>query len=827
MGVLALAVGVRRQRPDVPVGWWLIVGGSGAFAAADAAALIRFVATGVVPAVNWLPVLPVWVGFALVIVGLALLARLGGPPDPADTLDALAIALATFLVLFALVIHPVLSGGWVSVIAAIIFPMGALLILAMSVRVVFSIGVPTVSVGLLLLAQGLHFVGSASAQVSALRGTGLMTGVATASLLLYSPWVWSASFVVLGAAGLHPSLRRTLYRPGRRPGPLSKRRMLLAVVLAVVVPIAWWYEAREAARGMYSVVSFTVPIVLSAVLLVLLLARLGLVARLAQRRAAQVAQRSEQLAEAVEEHDVLQRQLRYGAMHDPLTGLSNRIVLDERMEWALTRPAGSRQLTLALMDLDRFKDVNDSVGHPNGDKVLVEASHRLLEAVPKGGTLARLGGDEFAVLLEDTPPRDAMAWAERVRQSLNRPYHVANQEFLLSTSIGLLTTDPTGPVPTSLEALRDADLALYAAKAAGKDRVVAFQPELREAQLDYTRISTGLGRALTNNELAVYYQPIVDLATHRIVSVEALLRWTPHGQATVPPSDFIPVAESTGLIRRIGAWVLRQACRNARPWYHENETSVAVNVSPRQLDDPDFATMVLDTLRATDLPGRALILEITENALMATSTADQTMAQLNRLRTHEIRIAIDDFGTGYSSLAYVARLPVDIVKIDSSFVQGLTHGDVDSPDWAFLRAIFDLVETLNLPTVTEGVETLEQADGLCRLHHPIAQGFLFGRPMLPEMLNQVLSDSALGARSGCPPISGRPSILWRGGDGFCGSHGGGVGESVQRGDELGHLLVALDAAEGALAGIPRPRTGRLRPRTTQSASRTRPRGESR
>src|SRR5262245_32235868 len=205
----------------------------------------------------------------------------------------------------------------------------------------------------------------------------------------------------------------------------------------------------------------------------------------------------------------------------------------------------------------------------------------------------------------------------------------------------------------------------------------------------------------------------------------------------------------------MGALALRQACREARPWYHEYETSVAVNVSPRQLDDPDFAAMVLDTLRDADLPGRALILEITESALMATSTADQTMAQLDRLRTHQIRIAIDDFGTGYSSLAYVARLPVDIVKIDSSFVQGLTHGDVDSPDWAFLRGIFDLVETLNLPTVTEGVETLEQAEALRRLHHPIVQGFLFGRPMQPEMLSQVLFDSdpmaqGDGSRSGGP-----------------------------------------------------------------------------
>src|SRR5258705_3793897 len=237
LGVLALAVGVAWQRPDVRVGWWLIVSAYGLFAVADAAALVRFMATGVVATGGALILVPA-VGFPLLLAGLVLLARLGGPPDPADTLDALTIALATFLVLFAFVIHPVLEGGWAPVVSAIILPLGVLLILAMTVRVGFSIGRPTVSVGLVLLAQCVHFAAAAGVMVSALRSTGL-DPTNTGSLLVLSPALWTVSLVLLGAAGLHPSLRRTCYRPGRRQGPLSKRRMVLAVVLVVVVPIAW------------------------------------------------------------------------------------------------------------------------------------------------------------------------------------------------------------------------------------------------------------------------------------------------------------------------------------------------------------------------------------------------------------------------------------------------------------------------------------------------------------------------------------------------------------------------------------------------------------
>jgi diguanylate cyclase (GGDEF)-like protein len=755
LGVAALAVGIWRQRPDVPVAWWLLAAGSALSAGVAIAGDVVFGPSVVPGPAVWLPTLLAELSWPLLIAGLMLLARLGGRTDAAANIDSLMVALAAYLVLFAVVIHPVLGTGW-AVVRAIISPLGALLVLAMAIRVVFVIGVPTVSVGLVILAMVARAVATISLIFPALATTGLGPVLTTGSLPTFSVGslrldspvlpMWLAFGVLVGAAGLHPSLGRTRRRPGQRSDSLSARRGVLAAIVAVVVTIAWWFEVRHASSGNYSVLGFTIPVALSAMLLLLLVARLSLVARLAQgraaelaRRSAQLARRTDELAQAIGEQEVLQRQLRYRAMHDPLTGLSNRIVLAERMEWALSRPVGSGRHSLVLMDIDQFKNVNDTHGHPVGDELLVEASHRLVDAIPRGGTLARLGGDEFAALLEDTPEDDAVAWADGVRQSLRRPYHVAGQDLFVSTSVGLLTTDPGKP-GTPFEALRDADLALHAAKAAGKNRVVVFRRELRTAQLDHARLSAGLRRAIENNELAVEYQPIVDLSTYRIVSVEALLRWNPPGEPSISPAEFIPIAEDIGLIGLIGAWVLRQACRDVRSWYDRYGIAVAVNVSPRQLDDPGFAEMVMETLRDRDLPGDALIVEITESSLMATSPASAPMDQLHRLRSHDIRVAIDDFGTGYSSLASVARLPVDIVKLDRSFIQG-SGEDAGTADWTFARAILEMLNALRLRIVAEGVETAEQAESLRKMHYPLVQGFFFAGPMSREQLDSVLSNS--------------------------------------------------------------------------------------
>lgn len=729
LGVVAFAVGVAKQRPDLRNGWWLTAAGAAAGALAAVVVTEKPILTGTLGAQGWVTASLAALAFGLLVAGLAVLGRLGGQTESADMLDATLLALAVFRLLYATVIHPVAPVSSVGVVTAVIFPIGCLLVFAMLCRILLSTRIPTPAVALLLLAVAAGVGAAAAVMASSLSAGTLETSAFTGPL-------WVVCSILLGAAGLHPSLQRTRQEPARHRNALSRPRLALFAAVALAVPLAWLFQRQQG--PLYEVLDWLVPTATSAVILLLLVARLALVAGVAERRADALARRSEDLAVAVEEQRRLQRQLRYQAMHDPLTGLVNRIVLAERIEWALTRPVGSRRHTLAIIDVDHFKNFNDALGHAVGDELLVAVGHRILEELPPSGMVARLGGDEFGVVLEDLSSDESVDWAERVRQRLRHPFPIAGRELLVSVSIGLLCTDPHGPQVPPSDAMRDADLALHAAKAAGGNRVTLFQPELRNQRLDFSRISTQLRQAVAAQELELHYQPVVELATERIVSVEALLRWHPPGQSPVPPSTFIPVAEETNLIGQLGAWVIRRACREAWPWYRRHGVGVSVNVSARQLDDPRFAEMVLAALRDTGLPSDALTLEITESSLVATSTTSRAMDQLNEVRSHGVRVAIDDFGIGYSSLAYVGWLPVDTVKIDSSFVRNAPRPGADAEDWAFTRAILHLVEAMHLPAVAEGVEHPEQATALRALRCPYAQGYLFGRPMPPSALEKLL-----------------------------------------------------------------------------------------
>jgi diguanylate cyclase (GGDEF)-like protein len=420
------------------------------------------------------------------------------------------------------------------------------------------------------------------------------------------------------------------------------------------------------------------------------------------------------------------RQMLHSALHDALTGLPNRLLFSDRLDQRLVGGRRTRPPTAVLfLDVDALKRINDSLGHLVGDEVLVETARRLSATVRTEDTVARLAGDEFTVLLDEiTGESEALAVAGRLLEAVRQPIEAGGRRLSLTASIGVRLA--RAGVDRAADVMRGADLAMYEAKARGGGAVALFHRDLDQRAVRRLELEGELRAAMEVGEFRVLYQPIVALPSGRIQGVEALVRWDRGERGLVSPAEFIPMAEETGLIVELGAWVLGEACRTVVGL--DSETGVAltlsVNLSARQLLEPGLEATVVSALSGSGLrPGR-LTLEITESVLMADTTA--TINRLASLRGLGVRVAIDDFGTGYSSLGYLRRLPLDAVKIDRSFIEDVTDGTRQA---ALVHAIVELCRTLELDTVAEGVETNEQAVRLTELGCELAQGFLFGRPM--------------------------------------------------------------------------------------------------
>ncbi len=424
-----------------------------------------------------------------------------------------------------------------------------------------------------------------------------------------------------------------------------------------------------------------------------------------------------------------QGRLSYQSLHDALTGLPNRVLVIDRAEQMLARARRRRTLLAALyVDVDGFKQVNDSYGHAAGDEVLRTVASRLTQAVREADTVGRLGGDEFVVLIDGyTLAAEPELIAERIIEVISQPMEIAGAEaraLSLTVSVGIATGDRRA----SDELLRDADLALYAAKGAGKNRWLKFESQMQVAVQDRLELEMDLREALSHEELFLLYQPTFDLEHERMTGVEALLRWRHPRRGVIAPGQFVPLAEETGLIVPIGRWVLRAACEQAARWRRGGlPLSVAVNVSGRQLEDAGLAEDVAGALRRSGLEPASLTLEITETALMRDS--DTAAGLLRDLKEIGVRIAIDDFGTGYSSLAYLRQFPVDALKIDRSFISGLA---ASSNSKALIHTLVQLGKTLGLDTLGEGIEQDAQLRQLQREQCDEGQGFLFARPMAAE-----------------------------------------------------------------------------------------------
>ncbi|MBL0940758.1 MAG: EAL domain-containing protein [Gemmatimonadaceae bacterium] len=450
----------------------------------------------------------------------------------------------------------------------------------------------------------------------------------------------------------------------------------------------------------------------------------------------------------VTERKELEARLVHGAFHDPMTGLANRALFRDRLDHALAFQAreGVRRLAVLFLDLDDFKGVNDSLGHEAGDTLLRTVAQRLRAEVRAHDTVARFGGDEFAVLIEEvTTESEVLDIVERLRISLRRPLMLEGRLMNVSASIGVAFPGPGEEVDA---VLRNADVAMYEAKDAGKARHAVFEPAMFQAIVERMQLEGDLRATVTHppaHGLSLAFQPIVDLTTGHARSLEVLLRWTHPVRGPIPPTLFVPVAEHTGVIVALGRWVLEEACRElvalrALRWSQRRDAgsapSISVNISGRQLSEPNFVEDLAAILHRTGAPPECLTLEITESVIMRNTEA--SLATLSALKSLGVHLAIDDFGTGYSSLSYLQRFPVDVLKIDRAFVEGVSAGGSDA---ALARTIITLGNTLGLRTVAEGIERADQRDALAAMGCHDGQGYLFSAAVCSQDIRSWLQHS--------------------------------------------------------------------------------------
>lgn len=443
------------------------------------------------------------------------------------------------------------------------------------------------------------------------------------------------------------------------------------------------------------------------------------------------------LQQQIVEREEAERRVRWQSQHDALTGLPNRVLFQDRLEEMLEAArTHNRTLAVLFLDIDRFKHINDTLGHTAGDSLLREVAERLTGCLRSEDMLARMGGDEFTVLLPDLPsPADVGRVAQKLLETLQGPREINGHEFYITASIGVSLYPTDGLDMQTL--LRHADMAMYRAKEQGRGNMALYTEAMNVSAFERLVLEASLRKAMEAGELRLHYQPLVELRTGNIIGVEALVRWQHPELGLVPPSKFIPIAEETGLIVPLGEWVLKTACAQAAVWHGQGlRLQIGVNLSARQFEQPGLVDMVEETLRETGLSARWLNLELTESTIIRNHEyASQTLRQLKELG---ITISIDDFGTGYSSLSYLCRFPLDALKVDRSFITSLTDNNKDQ---AVVKGLIDLAHDLDLDVVAEGVETEAQEASLRSLGCNIIQGFLFSPPIPSGELDTLMERS--------------------------------------------------------------------------------------
>ena len=698
--IVTTVVGVRRFRPGHAWVFALIASALALFLVGGAVRVELGTLGDISAGRSFVPdliTMPGYLLFGVALGGIARARRGNGRVDLDATLDSVIASLAGLALAWAFLVVPALeqtgAPAYVRIVLSM-YPALSVYLLALMLGIAFVSGNrPSSAQRLLVGAIAMMLVGDVVYMLVDARIADIPTKFVDVPYAL--------AYVAYSTCMLHPTMRE-LVEPVPRPERRTRATRLAIVSASLAVPLVLTLFAPEESVADRRVLNAVVATMLALVIV--------------------------RTYRALRDHARSAERLVHQATHDPLTGLPNRAYLDDHVRRALARQEGTdRCLALLFLDLDRFKVVNDSMGHATGDQLLVAVARRLRALVPGDNQVVRVGGDEFVIVLEGCRSADQAARvAERIRESFQTPFTVAGGDLYASASIGVAVAPP-GTAASVGSLLRDADTAMYQAKDAGRDSVAVFDATMRDRAAQRLTLERDLREAVRTGALTLAYQPIVSVATGRAIGVEALLRWMHPKRGHVPPSQFVPIAEETGLIDEVGARVLDEACANVARWRRElpgqSDLFVSVNLSARQLRDAAIVERVGRALSEHGLDGSALVLELTESVLMMRS--ELNLEVLRRLRGLGVRVAIDDFGTGYSSLAYLGTFPVDEVKIDKSFVDGLDRDDTAQE--SLVAAITAMAGALGHTTVAEGVETARQFERLAGLGVDAAQGYLFAR----------------------------------------------------------------------------------------------------
>ena len=654
---------------------------------------------------------PLWAGAVISVLRRRLPGR-----DRAGVIDALVLATGAGVVSWVFFMHPIAADSSLTFMGkavSLAYPLTDVLLLGILARLALMRGGRPAALQLLTVGFIVLLIGDVIYGVQSLNGSYYSGHPVDAT--------WMSFYWILGAAALHPSMTSLSERLDISEERLTRLRLAglaAAALLAPVTLIALGPSAGQHADA------YALGFCSAAVFLLVILRMLGLV-RVVESKVAELSQQEQTLRASLQQRDQLQSELQYRALHDALTDLPNRFLFTERVDDAVRRLSrSSADMAVIFIDIDDFKGINDGLGHEAGDELLVAVGKRLKACTRESDIAARLGGDEFAILLDGmAAPEDALIVADRILEAIRLPFVLADREVSVSCSLGIAISQPETSVAGLL---RDADVAMYVAKNRGKDGYAIYESEMHTEVLGRIRLRTDLDRALASAEIRAFYQPIVDLKTGRLIGAEALVRWDHPDRGLIPPLDFLPLAEETGQIVAIDEWMLAEACSKATRFKDAagSEFAMSVNLSGRTLQSPGFVDHVRDSLQKGGLDPSDLILEITESALI--KDTETAVRRLHELRNLGVRLAIDDFGTGYSSLNYLRRFPIDILKIDKTFVDGIAKGAEDA---ALGRAIMMMAETLELSAIAEGIEEHDQVGELVRIRADWGQGYFFSPPV--------------------------------------------------------------------------------------------------